>query len=108
MRISDWSSDVCSSDLLVDGAFEADLDPEVAADLRHDFGDLAHAANAVAPCALLAVHFAEDVVEEDIGAAGRVGAGIVADDGVEAKSRLDRLALEPAIEHRARDRKSVV
>src|SRR3546814_4869701 len=58
--------------------------------------------NAVAPRALLAIHLAEDVMEEDIGAARRVGRGIVADDRVETEGGLDRLALEPAVEHRPR------
>ncbi len=45
---------------------------------------------------------AEDVVEEDIGAARRVGAGVVADDGVEAERALDEVVLEPAVEEIAR------
>jgi hypothetical protein len=44
---------------------------------------------AMAPGALLAVHFAEDVVEQDIGRAGRVDAGIIADHRVEAEGGLD-------------------
>src|SRR3546814_19998306 len=46
--------------------------------------------------------FRSDVVEEDIGAAGGVGAGVIADDRVEAEGGLDRLAFEPAAQHRAR------
>src|SRR5690606_24160866 len=61
-----------------------------------------HAADAVPPRTLLAVHLAEDMVEEDISAAGRVGTGVIADDGVEAEGGVDRLAFEPAVEHRAR------
>src|SRR3546814_1219624 len=74
----------------------------IAAHLRHDLGDPAHTADAVAPRALLAVHLAEDVVEEDIGAARRVGAGVIADHGVEAEGGLHRFAFEPGVEHRAR------
>ena len=85
-----------------DRAFEADLDPRGAADLRHDLCDRAHAAYAVAPCPPPPVHFAEDMVEQDIGAAERVGRGIVADHRVEAEGRLHRLALEPAVEDGAR------
>jgi hypothetical protein len=52
----------------------------------------------VAPGALDAVRLPEDVVEQDIGAAGRVGARVVADHRIEAEHRLDRIALEPAVE----------
>ena len=38
------------------------------------------------------------MVQQHIGRARRIGAGIVADDGVEAEHRLDRIALEPAVE----------
>src|SRR3546814_6784048 len=91
-----------SDEHLGDRAFEADLDAHVPADLGHDLGDPAHAADAVAPRALLAVHLAEDMVEENIGAARRVGARVIADHRVETEGGLDRLALEPAVEHRAR------
>ena len=56
----------------------------------------------MSPCALVAVHFAKDVVEQNIGAAGRIRAGIVADDRVETERRLDRFAFEPAIQETAR------
>ena len=55
----------------------------------------------MSPCALVAVHFAKDVVEQNIGAAGRIRAGIVADDRVETERRLDRFAFEPAVEEAA-------
>src|SRR3546814_5891267 len=42
-----------SDEHLGDRAFEADLDAHVPADLGHDLGDPAHAADAVAPRALL-------------------------------------------------------
>ena len=64
----------------------------------HRLGDGAHAADGVAPGALLAVHLAEHVVQQHIGGARRVGAGVVADDAVEAEGGLDRVALEPAVQ----------
>jgi hypothetical protein len=64
----------------------------------HDLSDRAHAADRVAPGALLAVDLAEHVVEQDVGAAGGVGAGVVADHRVEPERGLDRLALEPLAE----------
>ena len=81
-----------------------DLDARLLAGLAHRLRDRAHAADGVAPRALLAVHLAEDVVEQHIGRARRVGAGEIADHRVEAERGLDRLALEPAVEEgRARD-----
>ena len=38
------------------------------------------------------------MVQEHIARAGRVGAGIGSDDAVEAEDRLDRIAVEPAVE----------
>jgi hypothetical protein len=81
-------------------ALQADLDAGFAAHLAPCLRDAAHAANGMAPGALLAVHLAEDVVEQHIGAARRIGAGIVADHRVEAERRLDRLAFEPAVRKR--------
>src|SRR3546814_18724825 len=80
-----------SDEHLGDRAFEADLDAHVPADLGHDLGDPAHAADAVAPRALLAAHLAEDLVEENIGAARRVGARVIAEHRVEPEGGLDRL-----------------
>ncbi len=68
---------------------------------RHRLRDRAHAADGVAPHALLAVHLAEGMVQHHIGGAGRVGAGVVADDGVEAEQRLDQVALEALVQHLA-------
>ena len=68
---------------------------------RHRLRDRAHAADGVAPHALLAVHLAERVVQHHIGRAGGVGAGVIADDGVEAEQRLDQIAFEPLVEHLA-------
>ena len=52
----------------------------------------------MAPHALLAVDLAKDVVEQDIGRPRRVGAGVIADDGVEAESCLDGVRFVPAVE----------
>ena len=80
------------------GALRADLDAARGAAFRHRLRDRAHAADRMAPDAALAVHLAEGVVEEHIGGARRIGALIGADDAVEAVHRLDRIALEPAVE----------
>src|SRR5690606_41757819 len=132
----DWSSDVCSSDLIEDlgsdvgdhpaggdllaalephaghpgpidehllhRALEADLDTQLATNLGHDLGNRAHAADRMAPGALLAVDIAEHVLEEHVGRARRVGAGVVADHRIEAERGLDRLALEPLAEKAGR------
>ena len=78
-------------------AFKADFDAMLAAHLGHDLGDVAHPADAMAPRAFLAIHLAEDVVEEDIGAARRIGAGIVADHRIETEGSLHSFAFKPAI-----------
>ena len=75
-----------------------DRDAESPAGLRHRLRDRAHAADGMAPCALLAVHFAKDMMQQHIGGAGRVGARVIADDAVETIRRLDRRTLEPAVE----------
>ncbi len=82
--------------------FEHDLDACIGAGGGHGLGDRAHAADRMTPRALLAVHLAEHVMEQNIGRARRVGAGVVADHRVEAERRLDRLALEPAVQEGAR------
>ncbi len=66
---------------------------------RHRLRDRAHAADGVAPQALPAVHLSEGVMQHHIGRTRRVGARIVADDGVEAEQRLDQIALEAIVEH---------
>src|SRR3546814_12687694 len=50
------------------------------------------------PRTLPAVDLAEDVVEQDVGRSGGIGAGEVADHAVEAEDGLDGVALEPAVE----------
>ncbi len=66
--------------------------------LGHRLRDRTHAADGMAPGALDAVHFAEHVMQQHVGAAGRVRAGVIADDAVEAEHGLDRLALEETVE----------
>ena len=68
---------------------------------RHRQRDRAHAADGVAPDALLAVHLAEGMVQHHIGRARGVGARIIADDGVEAEQRLDEVAFKPLVQHLA-------
>src|SRR3546814_12007260 len=80
MRISDWSSDVCSSDLVRDGVdylvVDVPSELEAAGDLRvlevvteaHDRRDLAGDVTVLAPSA--------DLVVAHLRAAGREGAGL--------------------------------
>ena len=65
---------------------------------RHRLRDRAHAADRMAPDPFLPVHLAEGVVQQHVGGARRIRAGIVPDDGVEAEQRLHQLAFEPAVE----------
>ena len=53
----------------------------------------------MAPHAARAVHLAERVVQHHIRAAGGVGTGEIADDGIEAEQRLDEIMLEAIVEH---------
>ena len=85
-------------DHLAHRRIDADLRAVRRGRLRHRLRDRPHAADGVAPHALLAVHLAEAMVQQHIGRARRVGARIVADDAVEAVRRLDRRTLEPVIE----------
>src|SRR5262249_11760923 len=55
-------------------------------------------ADRVAPKALLAVHLAEGVMQENIGRTGRVGTRVISDDGIEAQPGFHELTLEPAVE----------
>ena len=72
--------------------------PAGRAGARHRLGDRAHAADRVAPDALPAVGLAEAMVQQHVGGARRVGAGVGSDDAVEAEDRLDRIAFEPLVE----------
>ena len=74
----------------------------MAAHLGHDLRDCPHAANAVTPRTLVAIHLAKDVVQQHISAARRVGASIIADHRVKTERCLDRFAFEPAVEEAAR------
>ena len=85
-------------DHLLDRRVEDDLDALLARRLGHRLGDRAHAADRMAPGARDARRLAEDMVEQDIGRARRIGAGIMADDGVEAEQGLDEIVAEIAVE----------
>ena len=76
--------------------------PRAAHSRRHRLRDRAHAADRVAPLPALAVHLAEHVMQQHVRGAGRVRAREVADHRVESERRLDRRALEPAVEDVAR------
>ena len=75
-----------------------DLDAMLRGRGGHRLRDRPHAADGVPPDALLAVHLAECVMQEHVGGAGRIGAGVVPDDGVEAVQGLHEVAFEPAVE----------
>src|SRR5207237_8377491 len=74
----------------------ANLDAARLGFLAHGLRDGAHAADRMAPHALLSVHFAEYVVQQHIRASRRIRARIVAHDRVETEARLDRIRFEPA------------
>ncbi len=80
----------------------ADLHPARLGLARHGLRDRPHPADRVPPGALPAVHLAEDVVQQHVGAARGVRAREVAHDAVEAEAGLERLGLEPALEPLAR------
>ena len=92
---------VALDDHLAHAGIQFDLDAVAARGPRHRLGDRAHAADGVAPDALLAVHLAEGMMQHHIGRAGGVGAGVIADDGVEPEQRLDQIALEDVVQHLA-------
>ena len=68
----------------------------------HRLRDRAHAADGVAPHTAMAVDLADHVMQQHIRRAGRVGAGKMAHNRVKAERCLDRIRLEPRIEHVAR------
>ena len=74
----------------------------------HRLRDRAHAADRVAPGALLAVHLAEHVVQQHVGRARRIRAREVAHHAVEAEAGLDRLGIEPAVQPVARGHREEV
>ena len=82
---------------LVDRRVEHDLDALPRAPPCHRLGDRAHAADRMAPGAGDARRLAEHMVEQHIGRARRIGAGIVADHRVEAEQRLDQIVAEIAV-----------
>ncbi len=65
----------------------------------HRLGNCPHAADGMAPHALLAVGLTEDVVQQHIGGSWRVGTCEIADDRIEAEHGLDGFGLEPAVKH---------
>src|SRR5207237_5974726 len=79
-----------------------DIDAASGTLLRHRLRDRAHPAACVPPLPSLAVHFAEYVMEQHIRGSWLIRTGEIADDRIEAERRLDRLGLEPAVEHVAR------
>src|ERR1035438_10007949 len=76
---------------------EPDLNAARCRSLGHGLSDRAHAADRVAPSALLAVDLAEDVMQQYVRGTRPVGARVIADDTVEALRGLDRPALAPGI-----------
>ena len=92
---------VAFDDHLAHAGVEFDLGAVPAGGARHRLRDRAHAADGVAPDALLAVHLAERMMQHHVGRARCVGAGVIADDGVEAEQRLDQIALEGVVQHLA-------
>ena len=101
-RTADQTARRAARDDAFDRCAALDVDAEPARFGGHRLRDRAHAADGVAPDAALAVDLAEGVVQQHIGAARRVGTRVVADDGIEAVERLERIALEPVIEDLAR------
>ena len=83
-------------------AVDRDLDPGFQAGLGHRLGDGPHAADRVAPGPAHAIHLAEDMVDQHIGRARRVGAGVISDHGVETHQALQHIGLEPVVEQFAR------
>ena len=80
------------------GASQADAGAARLRRVRHGPGDGAHAADGMAPHAALAVDLAEAVVQQHVGRARRMRAGVGADDAVEGERALEHVALEPLIE----------
>ena len=66
--------------------------------LRHGLGNGTHAADRMAPLALVSIHLAEAMMQQYIGGAWRIRAGIIADDRIEAEDGFERIAFEPSVE----------
>ena len=98
----DTDGTILLHDHLANAGPEADLDAVAGGGARHRLRDRAHAADRVSPHAFPAVHFAEGMVQHDIGGAGGIRTGVVADDGVEPEQRLDEIVREGVVQHLAR------
>ncbi len=81
------------------GGIRPQFDAARGALLRHRLRNGPHAAPRMAPLARLAVHFAEDVMQQNVRRPLRIRTGEIAYYRIEAERRLDRRALEPAVEH---------
>ena len=101
-RAADEAARCAARDDALDRRVALDVDAEPTRFGGHRLRDRAHATDGVAPDAALSVDLTEGVVQQHIGAARRVGARVVADDGIEAVERLERIALEPVVEDLAR------
>ena len=89
-------------DDLADRRIQHDVDARLMAGLGHRLGDGSHAADGVAPGARNAGRLAEQVMEQDISGARRIGRSEIPDDAVKCEQRLGQIALEEAIEDIAR------
>ena len=89
-------------DDLLDRRAEQDVDALLARRSGHRLGDRAHPADRMAPGAGNSGGLAEQVVEQDVGAARRVGRCEIADDPVEPEQSLGEVALKIAVEDLAR------
>ncbi len=84
---------------LVHCAVRPNVDAAHGAGARDRLRNRAHAADRMAPDTLFAVHLAPAMMQQHVARAGRIGTGVSPDDSVEAEDRLDRVALEPLVEH---------
>ena len=95
----DADSAAVLDDHLAHAGIEFDLGAMPARGARHRLRDRAHAADGVAPDALLAVHLAKRMVQHHVGRARGIGAGVIADDGVEAEQRLHQVVFKALVQH---------
>src|SRR5262249_8826510 len=75
------------------------IDTERTSLRRHGLRDRAHPADRVSPLPSLAVDFADDVVQQHVARAGRIGTRKITDDCIESERGLDRIRLKPAVEN---------